>query len=143
MFVNPAFAQEAVATAGQVPEGDPARILFQFFIIFVVFYFFLIRPQQKRLREHQAMQAAVAKGDVVVTSGGIVGKVVRSNTEDLLVEIAEGVRVTVLRDRIALKRQSASEAGGSSVKNAANDDPEPFETDKKGSEGLKELLTKK
>ena len=49
MIFNPAIAQEAAAAAEQVPAGDPARILFQFFIIFVVFYFFLIRPQQKRL----------------------------------------------------------------------------------------------
>ncbi len=136
MIFNPAIAQEAAAAAEQVPAGDPARILFQFFIIFVVFYFFLIRPQQKRLREHQAMQAGVSKGDIIVTTGGIVGKVIRSHEEDLLVEIADGVRVTVVRDRIA-------DNVPSSLKDAANENEEEFTTDKKGSEGLKELLTKK
>lgn len=141
MIFNPAIAQEAAAAAEQVPAGDPARILFQFFIIFVVFYFFLIRPQQKRLREHQAMQAGVSKGDIIVTTGGIVGKVIRSHEEDLLVEIADGVRVTVVRDRIAGKRMADN--APSSLKDAANENEEEFTTDKKGSEGLKELLTKK
>ena len=142
MFVNPALAQEVAATAEQMPAGDPARILFQFFVIFVVFYFFLIRPQQKRLREHQAMQAAVSKGDVIVTTGGIVGKVIRSNAEDLIVEIADGVRVTVVRDRIAAKRLEAPKSNvAADVANETGD--ADVGTDKKGSEGLKELLTKK
>lgn len=143
MFVNPALAQEVAVTAEQMPAGDPARILFQFFVIFVVFYFFLIRPQQKRLREHQAMQAAVSKGDVVVTTGGIVGKVIRSNAEDLIVEIAEGVRVTVVRDRIAAKRSNALKPDVSSADAANENGTDDIGTDKKGSEGLKELLTKK
>ncbi len=142
MFVNPALAQEVAATAEQMPAGDPARILFQFFVIFVVFYFFLIRPQQKRLREHQAMQAAVSKGDVIVTTGGIVGKVIRSNAEDLIVEIADGVRVTVVRDRIAAKRLEAPKSNVAADVANENGDAD-VGTDKKGSEGLKELLTKK
>lgn len=136
MFINPAFAQEAVAAIDPAAAaGSPLRILFQFLVIFVVFYFFLIRPQQKKMKEHQMMQSNVARGDTVVTSGGIVGKVIRSNEDDLLVEIADGVRVTVVRDRILGKRSEPSKefTDGESVNDNA----------KKGSEGLKEILTKK
>lgn len=136
MFINPAFAQEVAAAADPAAAaGNPLRILFQFLVIFVVFYFFLIRPQQKKMKEHQLMQSNVTRGDTVVTSGGIVGKVIRSNEDELLVEIADGVRVTVVRDRILGKRSEPSKefADGDSVNDNA----------KKGSEGLKEILTKK
>lgn len=142
MFINPAFAQQAAATVDPAAvAGNPARILLQFLIIFVVFYFFLIRPQQKRMKDHQAMQLSVARGDIIVTTGGIVGKVIRSNAEDLVVEIADGVRVTVVRDRIAGKRSSPVRLDTSDAdaeeSNAANMNT------KKGSEGLKDILTKK
>ena len=138
MFINPAFAQEAAATVADpaMAAANPLRILFQFLVIFVVFYFFLIRPQQKKMKEHATMQSTVARGDVVITNGGIVGKVIRSNPNDLLIEIADGVRVVVVRDRILAKRE---EAVDKSLLNGelANDNA------KKGGEGLKDLLTKK
>ena len=62
-------------------------------LIFVVFYFLLIRPQAKRAKEHKAMVAALAVGDEVVTSGGILGKVTEAGEQFLTVEVAEGVRV--------------------------------------------------
>lgn len=138
MFINPAFAQE-VATAAADPAmaaGNPLRILFQFVVIFVVFYFFLIRPQQKKMKEHTMMQSTVARGDTVITNGGIVGKVIRSNTNDLLIEIADGVRVVVVRDRILAKREAVKEE-------LVADDEQANDNAKKGSEGLKDLLTKK
>ena len=140
MLINPAFAQEAAtaATAAVDPAAaaNPIRILLQFLIIFAVFYFFLIRPQQKKMKEHQQMQMGISRGDIVVTSGGIVGKVIRSNAEDLLVEIADGVRVIVVRDRILGRRSQSSESFAEDEK-SANDNA------KKGSEGLKDVLTKK
>ena len=69
-------------------------------LIFVVFYFLLIRPQAKRAKEHKAMVAALAVGDEVVTSGGILGRVTETGEQFLTVEIAEGVRVKVQRHTV-------------------------------------------
>lgn len=140
MLINPAFAQQAAATAAATVDpaaaaANPLRILFQFLVIFVVFYFFLIRPQQKKMREHQMMQMNVSRGDTIVTSGGIVGKVIRSNPEDLLVEISEGVRVVVVRDRVLGRRSEPTKPF--TEEESVNDNT------KKGSEGLKDVLTKK
>lgn len=138
MFISPAFAQEAAAVAAEpaMAAANPLRILFQFLVIFVVFYFFLIRPQQKKMKEHMTMQSTVARGDTVVTNGGIVGKVIRSNPNDLLVEIADGVRVVVVRDRILAKREE-------NVDKSLLNDEQANDNAKKGGEGLKDLLTKK
>ncbi|MBO4520141.1 MAG: preprotein translocase subunit YajC [Alphaproteobacteria bacterium] len=139
MLINPAFAQEAAAVAA--PAVDPAvaaspiRLLLQFLVIFAVFYFFLIRPQQKKLKEHQAMQKNISRGDTIVTVGGVVGKVIRSNADDLLVEIADGVRVVVVRDRVLNRRTQPS--ADFTEEESVNDNA------KKGSEGLKDVLTKK
>lgn len=139
MFISPAFAQEAAAVAADpaMAAANPLRILFQFLVIFVVFYFFLIRPQQKKMKEHATMQSSVARGDVIITNGGIIGKVIRSNPNDLLVEIADGVRVLVVRDRILAKRADGID------KALTNNDEQADDNAKKGGEGLKDLLTKK
>lgn len=139
MFISPAFAQEAAAVAADpaMAAANPLRILFQFLVIFVVFYFFLIRPQQKKMKEHVTMQSSVARGDVIITNGGIIGKVIRSNPNDLLVEIADGVRVLVVRDRILAKRADRID------KALTNNDEQANDNAKKGGEGLKDLLTKK
>lgn len=139
MFISPAFAQEAAAVAADpaMAAANPLRILFQFLVIFVVFYFFLIRPQQKKMKEHVTMQSSVARGDVIITNGGIIGKVIRSNPNDLLVEIADGVRVLVVRDRILAKRADGID------KPLTNNDEQANDNAKKGGEGLKDLLTKK
>jgi preprotein translocase subunit YajC len=99
MFISPAYAQAAGATAG----GADMFVQFLPIVgIFVVFYFLLIRPQQKKVKEHKAMITSVRRGDRVVTGGGIVGLVTKvlSDTE-VQVEIAEGVRVRVLKSTIA------------------------------------------
>ena len=70
-------------------------------LIFVIFYFFLIRPQQKRAKEHKAMVAALKRGDEVITSGGIVGKVERVLGDDKLdLSISENVTVQVVQSTI-------------------------------------------
>jgi len=70
-------------------------------LIFVIFYFFLIRPQQKKLKQHKAMVAALKRGDEVITSGGIVGKVVKVYDDDKIdLTITEGVTVQVIRSTI-------------------------------------------
>ena len=71
-------------------------------LIFVVFYFLLIRPQQKKAKDHRTMLDALRRGDRVVTGGGIIGSVSRVvNAEEVQIEIAEGVRVRVLRSTIS------------------------------------------
>ena len=71
-------------------------------LIFAIMWFLLIRPQQKKLKEHQAMVAAVRKGDQIITQGGMIGKVTRvKEGEEVEVEIAEGVRVRVVKNTIA------------------------------------------
>jgi len=98
MLISPAYAQ--VAPGGGAMDSLGAFL--PLILIFVIFYFLLIRPQQKRMKDHKAMLEAIRRGDRVVTNGGIVGTVVKvvSDTEVSL-EIAEGVRVRVMRDMIA------------------------------------------
>ena len=73
------------------------------FLIFGIMYFLLIRPQQKKLKEHQAMVEALRRGDQVVTAGGLVGKVtgVKEADKEIEVEIAQGVKVRVIRSTIS------------------------------------------
>lgn len=71
-------------------------------LIFAIMYFLLIRPQQKKLKEHQAMVAALRRGDQVITQGGVIGKVTKVKDEgEVEVEIASGVSVRVVRSSIA------------------------------------------
>jgi preprotein translocase subunit YajC len=98
MFVTPAFAQTAAQT------GGPAALFSTFvplILIFLIMYVLLIRPQQKKMKEHKAMVEALRRGDQVVTGGGILGKVHKVNDDGILeVEIADGVRVRVPRHTI-------------------------------------------
>jgi len=96
MLVSPAYAQSAGG-------GDPfTQLLVPMILVFVIMWFFLIRPQQKKVKEHQAMVAALRRGDQVVTQGGILGKVSKVKEDgEVEVEIAEGVKVRVLRHSIA------------------------------------------
>lgn len=99
MFVTPAYAQGAGAPGGM-------EILIQiipFILIFVIMYFLLIRPQQKRMKAHRDMIAAVRKGDVVVTAGGLIGKIrsVDDKADEVVVELAKGVEVRVVRGSIS------------------------------------------
>ena len=95
MLISPAFAQDGGGLGGIEP-------LIPLVLIFVVFYFLLIRPQQKKAKAHREMISGLRRGDRVVTSGGIVGQVQRViGDSELSVEIAEGVRVRVMRAMIA------------------------------------------
>jgi preprotein translocase subunit YajC len=88
------------------PSGQPsgtAALLFQFFpflLIFVIFYFLMIRPQSQRAKEHQARINAVKKGDDVITGGGIRGRVTKVTDDEAEVEIAQGVKVRVVKSTI-------------------------------------------
>ena len=97
MFISPAYAQ----AAGGGDMGALGSFL-PLILIFVVFYFLLIRPQQKKQKAHREMLAALHRGDRIVTAGGLVGTITRvlSDTE-LTVEIAEGVKVRVMRGMVS------------------------------------------
>jgi preprotein translocase subunit YajC len=93
----------ATAHAQAVGGAQPSALLqmLPLLLIFVVFYFLLIRPQAKRAKEHKTMVAALGVGDEVVTSGGILGKVTETGEQFLTVEIANGVQVKVQRHTVA------------------------------------------
>src|SRR3989337_3026500 len=93
-LITPAFAQ-----GGFAGGTDVLLQLVPFVLIFVIMWFLIIRPQQRRAKEHQEMLKNVRRGDTVVTSGGIVGRVVKvtDDTPDIDVEIADGARVHVAR----------------------------------------------
>ncbi|CAN5588864.1 preprotein translocase subunit YajC [soil metagenome] len=99
MFITPAFAQ----TAAGASSNSTGAMIAQFaplVLIFVVFYFLLIRPQQKRMKEHKVKLEAVKKGDQVITGGGLVGKVVRVDEVYVDVELAQGVKVKAVKSTL-------------------------------------------
>jgi preprotein translocase subunit YajC len=114
-MITPAFAQTASAGG-----GDIISFLFPMVFVFVIFYLLVFRPQQQKVKQHQALIDAVKRGDTVVTSGGIIGKVVRVGTDnEVRVEIAEGVQVRVLKSTLTEVRgrgepvkEKAEAAGG-------------------------------
>ena len=121
----------AYAQAAQDTFGMLNSLLIPTMLIIGIMYFLMIRPQQKRLKEHQAMVAAVRRGDTVVTSGGIIGKVAKVDDQELQVEIAEGVKIKILRSTISEVR-GKGEGAGTSAK--AKDKDKDKEKDKAASE---------
>lgn len=100
MFATPAFAQ--AAGAGGAGAGSLfGSFLIPMVLVFVIMYLLIIRPQQKQVKTHKAMIAALRRGDQVVTQGGILGKVTKVGEDNMVeVEIADGVKVKVLRHTI-------------------------------------------
>ena len=96
MLISEAFAQ----TPSAGPESSLLGML-PLVLMFVVLYFIMIRPQMKRQKEHRAMIDALAKGDEVVTSGGLLGKVARLGEGFVHLEVAEGVEVQIQRSAVA------------------------------------------
>jgi preprotein translocase subunit YajC len=101
MLISAAYAQGTGITG--IFDNQSALIQFlPLVLIFVVFYFLLIRPQQRKAKDHKTMLDALRRGDRVVTGGGIIGTVARvENPEEVTVDIADGVRVRVLRSTIS------------------------------------------
>lgn len=100
MFATPAFAQTAGAAAG----GGPQDMLIQFLPLVglvVLFYFLMIRPQQRRMKLHQAMISNVKRNDTVVLNSGVIGKVVRVEDKEVGLEIAQGVTIKVVKSMIS------------------------------------------
>ncbi len=95
------FISDAVAqTAGAAPAGGGFASLIPLILIFAVMYFLLIRPQQKKVKAHQAMVQALGKGDEVTTNGGILGKIVSLDDSFVSVEIAQNVTIKLQRGAI-------------------------------------------
>ena len=119
MFISPAYAQAAGGGGG----ADAGLVsLLPLVLIFVVFWFLLIRPQQKKMKAHKAMVGALRRGDKIVTAGGLIGTVTKIiNETEAQVELAENVRVKVVR-------QTIQEVLGK---------PQPAEGKAKGDEGSK------
>ena len=102
MFVSEALAQTAGAAAPASPLGDIGFFV-PLILVFVVMWFFMIRPQQKKQKAHQAMIRAAKRGDRIVTSGGLLGVITKANDtdNDVEVEIAKDVKIRVMRHAIA------------------------------------------
>ena len=99
MFISEAFAQAAPAATSGTPGFDLPQLL-MFGGMFVVLYFVMIRPQMKRQKEHKAMVDALAKGDEVVTTGGLDGKVARLGESFMYLEIGNGIEVQLQRGAV-------------------------------------------
>jgi preprotein translocase subunit YajC len=103
MFITPAFAAAA-------PGGAEASFMsfLPMIVIFVIFWFLMIRPQQKKAKEHQAMLGALQKGDEVTTSGGLVGRIVKINEQYVTLEIADNVEIVVQRAAVGQRLEKGT-----------------------------------
>ncbi|OJU24162.1 MAG: preprotein translocase subunit YajC [Nitrobacter sp. 62-13] len=116
MFMTPAFAQAAGA-------GDTNNLLMSllpFALIFIIMYFLIIRPQQKKAKEHNELVKNIRRGDTVITTSGLVGKVTKVVDDDQIeFEIADGVRVRQMRQMISIVRAKGEPAKGEPTKGEA------------------------
>jgi preprotein translocase subunit YajC len=102
MFITPAFAQGSLFGGGAGGDGGMLMSLLPFVLIFVIMYFLILRPQQKRVKQHQEMVKNVRRGDTVITNGGLVGKVTKVIDDDQIeIEIADDVRIRQMRQMVA------------------------------------------
>ncbi len=102
MFIPQAFANTSAA------GGFDLMGFLPMIVIFVLFWFLLIRPQQKKMKEHQKMLSEINKGDEVATQGGIVGRVTKAGDQYLAIEIANGVEINVQRGAVAAKLEKGT-----------------------------------
>jgi len=115
MFISSAFAQ---GTSSPFGDGGLVTSLLPFVLIFVIMYFLILRPQQKRVKAHQEMVKNVRRGDTVVTSGGLIGKVTKVIDDNQIeIEVSDDVRVRQMRSMVAdvrAKGEPVQEEGASS-----------------------------
>lgn len=114
MFISPAYAQAAS------PAADTSFLLMML-VVLGIFYFLLVRPQQQRAKEHRDMVSKVRRGDTVVTSGGMIGKVVRvpDNSDEVEVELADTLKVRILKTTlidVRSKGEPVKDTGAASSK---------------------------
>ena len=105
MFISPAFAQGPLGSlfgGGAGGDGGMLMSLLPFVLIFVIMYFLILRPQQKRVKQHTEMVKNVRRGDTVVTNGGLIGKVTKVIDDDQIeIEIADDVRIRQMRQMVS------------------------------------------
>jgi preprotein translocase subunit YajC len=107
MFATPAYA----ATGGAGAGGASFFVqIFPLVLIFIIFYFLLIRPQQRRMKQHQAMVMAVKPRDTAITTGGLIGKVTKVDDNEIEMEIAQGVKVRVVKSMLSDVRPYGAKA---------------------------------
>ena len=94
-MINYAHAQAATQQPSMLASFIPL------ILIFLIFYFLLIRPQQKKQKEHKVLLDSIQRGDEILSSGGILGKVIKVDNDKLTVEISKGVHVTIIRSTVA------------------------------------------
>ena len=94
-MINFAHAQAAAQQPSMLASFIPL------ILIFLIFYFLLIRPQQKKQKEHKVLLESIQRGDEILSSGGILGKVIKVDNDKLTVEIAKNVNVTIIRSTVA------------------------------------------
>jgi preprotein translocase subunit YajC len=123
MFISPAFAQ---ATGGT--QDTLTTFVLPMALIFVVFYFFMIRPQQTKQKEMKKMLEALRRGDRVVTAGGLIGTIAKVDSDECQVEIADGIRVRVVRNTITTVLTKPAPVA---AKKAKDDDSDKTDADKK------------
>ncbi len=141
MLISPAFAQAAGGAAG---GGDLLTGILPFVFIFVIFYFLLIRPQQKKMKQHQEMVKSLRRGDKVVTGGGLIGTVskVVSDTE-IEVELAANVKVRVMRNAVSDVVSKTEPVAGAKSDDEPAEQPAADAADgEKKASGLGKLLGK-
>ena len=107
MFESPAYAATGGAAGG---AAGFFNMIFPLVLIFVIFYFLLIRPQQRRVKQHQALIGAVKPRDIAVTNGGLIGKVTKVDEHEVELEIAPGVRVRVMKSMLSDVRAHGAKA---------------------------------
>jgi preprotein translocase subunit YajC len=103
MFESPAFAATGGAATGGAAGGATAFLIqiFPFAIVLVIFYMLMIRPQQRQMKAHREMVANVKPRDMAVTNGGLIGKVTKVDEREVELEVAQGVRVKVLKSMLS------------------------------------------
>jgi preprotein translocase subunit YajC len=120
MLITPAYAQ---AAAGGSDASSMMVQLAPLALIFVVFYFFLIRPQQQKAKQQRSMLDAVRRGDRIVTAGGLIGTIAKVvSNEEVLVDLADNVRVRVVRSTISQVLAKTEPAKAKDSDTPANDD---------------------
>lgn len=117
MFITPAFAQ----AAGASDTNSMLMSLLPFALIFVIMYFLILKPQQKKLKDHQELVKNIRRGDTVVTNGGLVGKVTKVVDDDQVeIEISDGVRIRQMRQMISGVRTKGEPAKDPKEETAAS-----------------------
>ena len=141
MLISTAFAQDAAAQSGSALD-----MFIPMLLVLAVFYFLLFRPQQKKQKEHQAMQTGIRRGDKIVTAGGIMGTVSKVVDDAILqVEIAEGVKVRIQKASVSALVSKTEPVKADAKDDSSNDDAPDDDAEggsKSGSKGLKNLLKK-